>query len=160
MSDTRCGAVRDLIPDFAASRLARNEIETVERHLSDCRECLEELELAQTLYAARAPVPEGLLERVRGAVLADLRAPARPSRVWWGLSAAAVAALALGIGISSEPIEPAADVPGFAYEVEEGVVWSSDDGLFAGAPLFERLSDDALLELLDELSAGGQGGAA
>jgi hypothetical protein len=52
------------------------------------------------------------------------------------------------------------DVPGFAYEAEEGDVWSSDDGLIAGAPLFDGLSDESLLQLLDELSVGYPGGAA
>lgn len=159
MSDTTCGTIRELVPDSVASRLSRDELDAVERHVAACGECRGELELAQTLYATRARAPEGLAERVRSAVAAELRMPARPARTWWGLSAAAVAALALGIGISSEPSEPL-DVPGFAYEVEEGIVWSSDDGLVAGAPLFEGLSDEALLQLLDELSAGGPGGAA
>jgi hypothetical protein len=36
----------------------------------------------------------------------------------------------------------------------------SDDGLLAGAPLFDGLSDEALVALLDELSLEGPGGAA
>ena len=52
------------------------------------------------------------------------------------------------------------EVPGYAYEVEEGDIWASDDGLMAGAPLFDELSDEALLQLLDELALGSAGGSA
>jgi anti-sigma factor RsiW len=155
MSDFACGTIRELIPDFVASRLGAEDLEAVESHVTDCGDCRTELELAQMILASRAPVPAGLLERVTLAVAADRRAAARP---WWGISAAAVAALALGIGMSSERASGPGDVPGFAYEVEEGAVWLSDDGLVAGAPLFEGLSDEALVALLDELSLDGPGG--
>jgi hypothetical protein len=80
---------------------------------------------------------------------------------WWGISAAAVAALALGIGMSSdgsEQVESA--VPGYAFEIEDGDAWLSDDGLIAGAPDLDALSDEALLQFLDELTVGGAGGGA
>jgi anti-sigma factor RsiW len=157
MSDTTCGTIRELIPDFIGSRLAEEAVETVERHLAECGECRAELELAQMIFASRARAPEGLLDRVTRVTAESRHAP---SRTWWGVSAAAVAALALGIGISSERAEMTVDVPGFAYEAEEGDVWSSDDGLIAGAPLFDGLSDESLLQLLDELSVGSPGGAA
>jgi hypothetical protein len=38
--------------------------------------------------------------------------------------------------------------------------WVSDDGLIAGAPALDDLSDEALMTLLDELGADGSGGAA
>ena len=82
------------------------------------------------------------------------------SRPWWGLTAAAVAALALGIGMSSEQSQPVVEVPGFAYEAEEGDVWLSEDGLVAGGPMFDGLSDEALVALLDEISLGDSGGSA
>jgi anti-sigma factor RsiW len=157
MSDMACGSIREMIPDFIGSRLGDEELDEVERHITECGECRAELELAQMIFASRASVPESLLERVRRSAVA---APRAPSRAWWGVSAAAVAALALGIGISSEQTETTLDVPGFASEVEEGVVWSSDDGLMAGAPLFDALSDESLLQLLDDLAAGSPGGAA
>jgi anti-sigma factor RsiW len=156
MSDFACAQVRELIPDFVSSRLGVDDLEAVESHVTECGECRAELELAQMILASRPRVPAGLLERVMGAVLAERRVPSRP---WWGVSAAAVAALALGIGISSERSQPPVEVPGFAREVEEGDVWLSEDGLIAGAPLFEGLSDDALVVLLDEMSFDGTGGA-
>jgi hypothetical protein len=38
--------------------------------------------------------------------------------------------------------------------------WVSEDGLIAGAPALDGLSDEALQILLDEMGAGGPGGAA
>lgn len=158
MNDHMCGTVRELIPDFVGSRLSSPDFEVVERHVLDCAECSAELELAQVILAGRPSAPPELLERLLRSVSSSRQ---RPARTWWGVSAAAIAALALGIGMSSDPSREApVDVPGYAYEVEEGDIWLSDDGLMAGAPLFDGLSDDALLQLLDELSVGSAGGAA
>ena len=158
MNETECGTVRELIPDFVAGRSAADEVERVERHVRACAECRAELDLVQVLLASRASVPEALLERITRAHLTERRAPAR---TWWGVSAAAIAALALGIGITSDPTpEAAVEVPGFAQEAEEGEIWLSDDGLLAGAPAFDDLSDEALLQLLDELTVGSAGGSA
>jgi len=158
MNDDMCGTVREMIPDAVAGRLPTADFEIVDRHVADCGECRAELELAQLVFASRPRVPEGLLERV---LASAGRSRPQPSHAWWGLSAAAVAALALGIGLSSNQAAVApVDVPGFAYEVEEGDIWVSDDGLLAGAPSFDDLSDDALLQLLDELSVTTTGGSA
>ena len=158
MNDVECGRVRELIPDFVSSRLGHEELELVEQHVGQCAECRAELELAQVILAGRPEAPEGLFERITLAVEADRRTPAR---TWWGVSAAAIAVLALGIGITSErTTDPPIYVPGFASEVEEGDIWLSGDGLMAGAPLFDGLSDDALIQLLEELSVGASGGAA
>ena len=158
MSDLQCGTARELIPDFVGNRLASNDVAAVEEHLTSCAECRAELELAQAIFASRADVPAELAERVVAAVR-DGRVGSR--RPWWGITAAAVAALALGIGIGSEPpSELDLEVPGYAYEVEEGALWLSDDGLLAGAPSLDALSDEALEQLLDELLVGAAGGAA
>jgi len=158
MNEVDCGSIRESIPDLVANRLVADDVAGVEGHVATCGECRAELELAQIVFAGRAAVPEGLGDRVIEAVRRDRRVPGRP---WWGVSAAAVAALALGIGIVSEPSATFdADVPDFAYEVEEGEVWLSDDGLLAGAPAFDDLSDEALLQLLDELASGGAPGGA
>ena len=157
-NETECGWVRESIPDFVGATLPSDERGRVERHIVACAECRAELELVQVLRASRPAVPEGLLDRIHRAAVVDRRAP---TRTWWGVSAAAIAALALGIGITSDSaLEAHVDVPGFAHEAEEGEIWLSDDGLLAGAPALEDLSDEALLELLDELSAGSGGGAA
>ena len=162
MKDDTCGTVRELIPDFVARRLAVDARAPVERHVDRCAECAAELELVRMVASGRPRVPEGLLERLLTAVEAGVDTHGvRPPRTWWAVSAAAVAALALGIGMSSRPVaEVPTDVPGYAYEVEEGDIWVSDDGLVAGAPLFDDLSDDALLQLLDEIAVSSAGGTA
>jgi anti-sigma factor RsiW len=157
MNDELCGTVRELIPAFVGSRLSSAEFEVVERHVLDCSECGAELQLVQLVLSGRPSVPPALLGRLLSSVGTSRQ---QPARTWWGVSAAAVAALALGIGISSNSAEAPIAVPGFAYEVEEGDIWLSDDGLMAGAPLFDGLSDDALLQLLDEISVGTGGGSA
>jgi anti-sigma factor RsiW len=159
MSDFTCETVRELIPDFVRSRLGAGDLETVDTHVAGCVACRAELELVQAILAGRLRAPAGLAERVMRAVLVDRRAPARP---WWGLTAAAVAALALGIGMSSEQPPAILDVPGFAQEAQD--LWLSEDGFVAGAPMFDEmfadLSDDALMALLDELSLDQSGGSA
>lgn len=157
MNEFACGTVRELIPDFVGSRLGPEELEMVDMHVTECGACRAELELTQAILASRPRVPEGLAERVTRVVLADHRTVSRP---WWGLTAAAVAALALGIGMSSEQSQASLEVPGFAQGAETEDVWLSEDGLVAGAPMFEDLSDDALLALLDELSLDQAGGSA
>ncbi len=160
MSDIDCGAIRELIPDFVSSRLGEDELELVEAHVPTCGECRAELELAQMILASRPVAPADLLSRITRAVARERAAQRTPPRTWWGVSAAAIAALALGIGITSKPEPQASDVPGYAYEADEGEIWVSDDGLLAGAPLFDSLSDAQLQELLDELTAGSVGGSA
>lgn len=158
MNIAHCGDVREFIPDFVGSRLGAEECASLEAHIEECAECCEEVELARSIYVTRAAIPDGLAVRVMENVRCERRAPRRP---WWGLSAAAVAALALGIGITSEPDgQSGLESPDFVYEVGDEGIWLSDDGLLAGAPSFEGLTDEALLQLLDELSAGSTGGVA
>lgn len=155
MNQPECGRVRELIPDFASGRLRDDGVVVVE-HVSGCAECRAELALAQALYASRAEAPPELARRVIVAVRSR-RAGHRP---WWGVTAAAVAALALGIGMGSEaPSTVPGDVPEFAYETEEGEEWLADDGLVAGAPALEGLTDEALVQLLDEMVLTTAGGA-
>ena len=157
MTQLDCSVVREWMPDLAAGDTVPPGREAMEAHLAACAECGAELGLVRALRVSRPEPPHGLAARVVRAVRADRTAPARP---WWGLTAAAVAALALGIGIASDRPGSDAEVPGFAYEVDEGVVWGSEDGLLAGAPLLDDLSDEALQQLLDELTVGSAGGAA
>jgi hypothetical protein len=160
MTDQHCAATRERIPDLVSHRLPPDEAAALESHVGQCSECAAELEFVRTIYASRAKAPEGLADRVIAGL--GTRSNRGVDRPWWALSAAAVAALALGIGIVSDRTGPAADleVPGYAYEMEEGELWLSDDGLVAGAPSLDALSDEALEVLLDELSVGGGGGSA
>ena len=152
MSQTECGSVREVLPDFASHRLATEGRDVIERHLRSCGECSAELELIRALMGAPPAIPEGLADDVLSA-LHVRRAPRRP---WWGLTAAAVAAIALGIGVSADRSATVAGaIPGWATETGEGQVWLSDDGLLAGAPSIDGLSDEALMQLLDDLSVEG-----
>jgi predicted anti-sigma-YlaC factor YlaD len=157
MNDVMCETTRELIPDFVGDRADSEHRRLVDGHVVTCAECRAELELARLLLSSRYEVPTDLADRIEQAVLFDRRAVRRP---WWGLTAAAIAALALGIGVASRvATAPVVDVPGYAYEVE-GELWLSDDGVIAGAPMLDGLSDEALNQLLDELSVGIAGGAA
>lgn len=159
MNETTCADVREQIPLFEAGTIGREERSVVEAHIASCAECRAELELVQALHRARPVAPTDLADRVIGAV----RSPQpviRRARPWWGLSAAAVAALALGIGVASDRVgSEVLQAPDFATELEEEDLWLSGDGLVAGAPALEGLSDAALAELLEELEMGDGGSA-
>lgn len=159
MSQVDCATVRELIPDVASGRPGTDDRGVVDTHAAGCEECREELALARLLFESRPVASPRLAARVIEAVRSDRRMGRRP---WWGISAAAVAALALGIGITSEPAAdgPAELGPDVTVELEEGELWLSDDGLLAGAPVFDGLSDEALAELLEELISTPTGGAA
>ena len=156
MNNKNCAIVRGLIPEFVISKLGEHEIDMVECHISECPSCRGELKLVQVIFASRPKVSATQTEVVTRGVIDDLRIP---FRAWHTLSAAAIAALALGVGIALDsPPDVAIEVPSFAYEIEAEDVWLIDDALVAGAPSFEDLSDEALSELIDELSVGTSGG--
>jgi anti-sigma factor RsiW len=157
--ETGCAEVRELLPDYAAGRLEETVAGRVDEHVATCDECREELDLVGMLFATRVAPPAGLDDRVVSALGRRTTVAHRP---WWGLSAAAVAAVAVGIGISSGPTVTTDSLQGapIATEFEEGAFWVSDDGLLAGAPAVEDLSDEALEQLLEELAAETPGGAA
>jgi len=159
MSSNDCATIREMIPDVAAGRADAAARGVVDSHTAACDECAAELRLARGLAETIPVAPVDLSARVLDAVR-NGRRPAR--RGWWGLSAAAVAALALGIGITSGPVEngTSAGSGEIAIESEEEELWLSEDGILAGAPVLETLSDEALAELLDELTPSTQGGQA
>lgn len=156
MTLTDCATAREMIPDLAGARLDAADARAVERHASSCGDCRAELALARLLYASRASAPDGLSDQVVRASRHQRWSLRRP---WWGISAAALAALALGIGITSRPAQegPRTDVEDAALEIE---LWLSEDGFLAGAPVLEALSDEALTDLLEELIPSTNGGQA
>ena len=159
MNEAQCEIVRERIPDFVGGRLAPADAAQVQAHLGDCSECREEAELVGLLHAARPAAPAALARRIEGAA----RAPrGRAYHPLWGLAAASVAAVALGIGVMSSeaPSPEEAEVPGIVAGAGEAALWGADDGLVAGAPALDGLSDEALLQLLEEMDTGTTGGAA
>lgn len=159
MNTAHCETVRDRIPDFVRGCLREADAALVRAHLEECVDCRMETELVGSLRAARPVEPEGLSRRIEEAVRRDRHTQWRP---WWGLAAASVAAVALGIGVLSKtsPTEEPGDVPAYVASAEEVSLWPADDGLIAGGPALEALSDEALQTLLDELEPKAPGGAA
>ncbi len=172
-----CDTILDRLPDWVANRLDPVETASIERHLEGCPDCRAEAELLRALRdAGPAQVPVGLEERIHAAARAELAESAgtrpipltvesggatgtpgarRPRSVpSWALGAAAVFVLALGTPLlvdrmeesdASLPVsgEPAIDEP-------IATVWASADGLIAGAPAIESLTDEELALLLEE----------
>jgi predicted anti-sigma-YlaC factor YlaD len=159
MTDVRCETARELIPDLVGDRLGAAEASRVAAHLETCADCRAEAELARLLYVARPQVPVGLAGRLAAAMRADRPRGRRP---WWGLAAAAVAVLALGIGVASRSAtDTDTVVPGFvAQGTATTGAWVNDNGMVAGAPALDGLSDEALQALLNELESNGTGGSA
>ena len=169
-----CERVCDLLPDWVEGRLEADEAAAIRTHVESCAECAAEAEVVR-LIATAGPVsaPEGLEARVVAATLAaarDLRVsggsqsdvrPIRPR--WavpqWALGAAAVLVLALGTPLlmdrmaDSSDADTIVDTPVEIAAVEDPIatVWASDDGLIAGAPVLETLTDEELALLLEEM---------
>lgn len=158
MNTMSCETARELLPGYVGDALDKGARADVARHLEACDDCRSEAELLALLSAGAPPVPAGLSERIQAAVRAQQpRARRGASRPWWGLAAAAVAALALGIGVTShETTTTQTQVPEYVAGVDSENLWLSDDGLIAGAPALDDLSDDALATLLEEMTVGGQ----
>jgi hypothetical protein len=153
MSDIGCERAREAIPDYVAGALSPAARTGVGTHLKTCGECRGEAELVALLWVSRPVPPAALAGRIQSA----LGRPARVvGRTWWGLAAAAVAALALGIGVTSRQQSSSVEVPAYVagVDADEDGLWLSDDGLIAGAPALDGLSDDALEQLLAEISGG------
>ena len=155
MSDIRCEKARESVPLLAAGALEGPDRAALEAHLAVCTECAREAELARLLFSTRPSPPEGLAQRITAAVQREGRLSRAALRPWWGLSAAAVAVLALGIGVMGYRDVPPVAVPVYAADPGGSELWLSDDGLVAGAPSFDALSDEALEQLLNELGSGG-----
>ncbi len=158
-----CDAVLETLADLAAERLPPEEARRAREHLGACPACRELYEAARWVYLSRPDAPEGFSRQVRDAVRT-----ARARRAWWVPSwarvAAAVAVLALGLGWGIErrggPGPEEAGAPEIAYGLEHDEMWIADDGIIAGAPTLDELSDEMLEALLSELGPNSAGGAA
>jgi len=171
MSGQDCDGIRDVLPEWAMGALNAEGRETVEKHLSTCSDCAGEAEVLRVVLASRPEPPAGLEARIQARVREELQGlgakevPPREAGViplfrlnrWapaWALSAAAVVILSLGIGviwsggngpeIPQEPVQVAVDEP-----LPESWLW--DDGLVAGAPVYDGLTDEQLEALIQEL---------
>jgi predicted anti-sigma-YlaC factor YlaD len=152
MNNMGCEKARDSIPLLAAGAVDEPELSQVEAHVAVCEACRAEASLAAALFRTRPMPPADLAGRIKSSVRDQSRAVQRP---WWGLSAAAVAVLALGIGVMSDTESVPGAVPVYAAESGSTDLWLSDDGLVAGAPTLDDLTDEALEQLLNDLGTGG-----
>ena len=172
MKGQDCEIIRYLLPELGAGSLSPEEGGMVEAHLGSCPDCQMELEVVMALRGARPETPPDLETRIQARVREEMtmeRARVAEedsgdtSRVipifgrprWapaWALMAAAVVVLSLGTGVIwkrwapdlvQDPIVVASQEP-----LPEAWLW--DDGIVAGAPVFDGLSDEDLEALLKE----------
>jgi hypothetical protein len=171
MTGTGCEAIKDLLADVAAGGLSQDEVDPIQHHLDSCADCRAELELLRGLRAAliqELAVPPNLEGMIQARVKEEFgqaleegvgsRSPevgAQPRHRWvptWALSAAAVTVLALGTGIIWNRVSTDGRLDPLAVASQEPLPesWLWDDGLVAGAPVFDGLSDEDLEALLRE----------
>jgi len=172
MNGPDCEIIRNLLPEFGAGSISGEEGGMVEAHLGSCPECRGDLELIRALREARPEVPPEVEARIQARVREEMArdrtagagevsgdtAGIIPSLARlrslpvWAQSAAAVVILALGVSaiwnarnpdLVQDPIVVASQDP-----LPEAWLW--DDGMVAGAPVFDGLSDEDLEALLKE----------
>ena len=171
MSSRECEEIRDVLPEWTLGVLDGEAGAVVKEHLAHCPDCAGEETVLRTILAAKPDAPAGLDARIRARVREELGAgqstgmPVSEPEVvplfkrgrWaptWALSAAAVVILSLGIGVvwngeevpevGQDPIQVVAGEP-----LPEAWLW--DDGMVAGAPVYDGLSDEQLEALIQEL---------
>jgi anti-sigma factor RsiW len=168
MKSPGCDEVRDHLPGWVLGELPEREAEEIRTHLSSCPDCREEEAVVRGVLHSRPPVPPELAGRIRARLRQELgEAPdltaADPAVIplprkirWvpaWALSAAALVILSLGIGVVWNGETPETTVDPMEVAVEEPLpeAWLWDDGIVAGAPTFDGLSDEELEALIQEL---------
>ena len=160
MTDQGCDRYRDLLPELLHGVLDPGLRQEVETHVAACQGCREEVALLDTLFQARPEAPAGLEDRIQARLEEEFSSHASRSLSFIRrfpplspqfLSAAAVLILALGIGVIWNPggQDTAVD-PVLVVLAEDPLpeAWLWDDGVVAGAPVFDGLSDEDLLALL------------
>ena len=143
-----CAEIRDLLPLSGLGFRGDSDRPDIKAHLRSCAACRAEAQFVARLGELRPEPPRFILQGVLdGAVGSDwVRRPR-----WRSLSAAAVAILALGMGLFWNP-EPTAD-PLWTLALEpEPTTWYSDEWIIAGGLVPQALSDDVLRALLQEMN--------
>jgi anti-sigma factor RsiW len=165
MSEDNCDGISDLLPTYAADTVAPEDAKAVEAHLASCPVCRSELDVIRLLDRGRPEAPPGLEAAIKQRVRSELeergaevparalRFPtARQRRRAWALSVAALLTLALGTSVIWTRMSEQGG-GGIEVAVQEPLpeAWLWDDGMIAGAPDFDGLSDEELVTLLEEL---------
>jgi hypothetical protein len=167
---------------MASGALEAGPLQEVEAHLADCQDCREELGLLRAIWNARPEPPAELEARIRARVREEFGSETAPASIHApkrkggrgglviplfgrryplptsALPAAAVIILALGVAVIWQPGPPEVSqdpvqVVLAEEPLPESFLW--DDGMVAGAPVFDGLSDEDLEILLAELEEGG-----
>ncbi|MDT8368723.1 MAG: zf-HC2 domain-containing protein [Longimicrobiales bacterium] len=164
-----CHEIREQLPEFVSGGLPVEGRRGIGAHIEACPACAEEARTLRLLRSTRPQAPVGLEARIRSAVHADLAAsppgvlrlePRRsaPRVPRWMIATAALLALAVGTPLIVDSMRETTSIDGTELaRVEDGLVtssWARDDGLVAGAPALDELSDEALLALLAQMEAG------
>lgn len=160
-----CEDVRDLLPEYASGALDGEGAGRVEEHLKACDGCSEELRLVRMVLDEKPEAPPGLRDAIMARISEESMAqaeggaqvlPLRPTRRrWapaWGLSAAALVVVSLGIGVVWSQFGGNGEVP-LEVSLQEPLpeAWLWDDGIVAGGLNVDGLSDEELEALLEEL---------
>ena len=171
MSAEDCDRSRDALPEWILGRLGPELRMEMTRHLASCPDCAREEEVLRQLLSVRPTPPEGLADRIQARLKEEIGVGLEPDspktpgdviplfrrRRWtptWALSAAAVVILSLGIGIvwnGAEVPEVGQSSGQAATEEPAPEAWLWDDGMVAGAPVYDGLTDDQLEALIEEL---------
>jgi anti-sigma factor RsiW len=171
MSAKDCDRIRDVLPEWILGTMGPELGIEMTRHLASCPDCRREEEVLRRLLSVRPTPPEGLAARIQARLKEEVgtglepEAPKTAGDViplfrrhrWtptWALSAAAVVILSLGIGIvwnGAEIPEVGQSSGQVASEDPAPEAWLWDDGMVAGAPVYDGLTDDQLEALIEEL---------
>lgn len=145
----RCAWVRDRIPLKGLGLLSASETSEVDAHILECPRCASQFRLVRRLQARAPEPPASILEGVRAARAGSSR-PDGPGWGRWAVRSAAVALLAVGIGMiwsRSQAPDPAWAI---ALELDPPSSYSAE-WIVAGQPVPDALPDDVLRELLEEI---------
>ncbi|MEN8374688.1 MAG: hypothetical protein ABFS34_04505 [Gemmatimonadota bacterium] len=158
MSGQICETVRDRLVEFQGGALEALAAAETGAHLERCAECAAELTLLRDLAAKRRQAPAGFSDAVLAAVRAGGVAGAGRGARFRALPMAAAAAgvFLVGTVLVRAGFGPAADEPGEQAATEAVLAvapWPGEDGLLAGAPVLDALSNAELEALLKELES-------
>jgi anti-sigma factor RsiW len=169
MSKRDCERIQEVLPEWILGSLKPGLGSEVKRHLASCPDCTRDEETLRQVLASRPTPPPDLPGRIQARVREEMASAGsamtkerdviplirRPR--WaptWALSAAAVVILSLGIGVlwnGEEAPEVGIDSVQAAAEEPLPEQWLWDDGMVAGAPVYDGLTDEQLEALIEEL---------
>jgi hypothetical protein len=150
--------IQDRLPEWVAGRLDPEDARRVRDAVEADVELQAEADLLRSLRRTRPEVPPGLEDRILSAVTGSRSTGVSGGGTdhrWeiprWVMAAAAALVVALGtLDVATRRSDPGLDPYAVALEAPPGT-WQDDDGVVAGAPVLDGLSDQALDDLLREM---------